>query len=594
MTTIADRKKQYKAVPPEDTVKTVKQILLNKLGITLNEHFFQSDNYKFHSCRINICNDNIGAENIGTNGKGMSYYYSYASACGEFMERLQNNVLFTASNLATPYFVSKVNKTFPYYGDFLKENGLLLKYNYFSDETFNVNGKNFYADSSNIKFSAKNSPSVPFYNVFEKEVQYLLIAPIRQKCTSNGMCAGNTNKEAIIQGICEIIERYAIRLIYTKNLTPPSIPKESFAGSDIYKAIIELEIENNWEIQIKDCSCGLNLPAIGILIVDKKYNRYHFHVGADPSPITALERALTELHQGRKHIAFKNLDIEYLFNLYLNETDRYKESESTYHNSSGCYPLSVLKDKPSYAHLGFNDNYSKSDDDDLELLVDLIRRLGFTLFIRDVSYLGFPAFHIFIPGMSEIYDVKTDNPLVKYGYKAMISAHNIINENDNNASRLLNFIKRLPSDNISFLSLNANDILGRDIDLTMALLYFKLQNKKKTYYHIKRYTEKQNNQYLDILSKYKCFRDVLFMIDNNFFQHDVLCRLYSKEIVDNILNGISKNDLKSLFCLSNCFNCHLCSSIKKCGLLSQFKICKRAELLSEMHLPNQIKCRNLF
>lgn len=594
MITIADRKKQYKAVPPEETVRTVKQILLNKLGITLNERFFQSDNYKFHSCRLNIGNENIGVENIGTNGKGMTHYYSYASACGELMERLQNNVLFTASNLAAPHFVSKVSKTFPSYSNFLKENDLLLKYNYFSDECINVKGINFYANSSNIKLSAKNSLSVPYYNVFEKEVQYLLIAPIRQKCTSNGMCAGNTNKEAIIQGICEIIERYAIRLIYTQELTPPSIPKESFIGSDIYKAIIELEIENNWEIQIKDCSCGLNLPAIGVLIVDRKYNRYHFHVGADPSPITALERALTELHQGRKHIAFKNFDIEYLYGLHLDETTRYIESESTYHNNSGCYPLSVLKDKPSYPHLGFNADYSKSDDDDLELLVNLIRKLGFPLFIRNVSYLGFPAFHIFIPGMSEIYNVKTNNPLVKYGYKAMISAHNIINEKDKNASRLLNFIKRLPSDDIGFLSLNVGDILGDDIDLTMALLYFKLQNNRKAYYHIKRYTEKPNNDYRDNFPNYKCIRDVLFMMNNNFSHYDVLYHLYDKEIVDNILSSISKNDLKSLFGLSDCFNCHSCTSTKKCGLLSQFKICKQAELISETHLPNQIECRNLL
>lgn len=41
---------------------------------------------------------------------------------------------------------------------------------------------------------------------------------------SNGMASGNTPKEAILQALCEIFERYAISEIYWNEYTPPTIP----------------------------------------------------------------------------------------------------------------------------------------------------------------------------------------------------------------------------------------------------------------------------------------------------------------------------------------------------------------------------------
>ena len=55
---------------------------------------------------------------------------------------------------------------------------------------------------------------VPYYNVTDKKVEYLPLEFIIASCGSNGMCAGNSPEEAIIQGICEIFERYCCLIFY--------------------------------------------------------------------------------------------------------------------------------------------------------------------------------------------------------------------------------------------------------------------------------------------------------------------------------------------------------------------------------------------
>ena len=43
-----------------------------------------------------------------------------------------------------------------------------------------------------------------------------------------------------------------------------------------------------------------------------------------------------------------------------------------------------------------------SDETDLDDMVRALAETGASLFIRDNSYLGFPAYQVFIPGMSEV------------------------------------------------------------------------------------------------------------------------------------------------------------------------------------------------
>jgi ribosomal protein S12 methylthiotransferase accessory factor len=76
---------------------------------------------------------------------------------------------------------------------------------------------------------------VPVYSVFDDKEILFPITLAFLSASSNGMCAGNSNKESILQGFCEIFERYAAAEIYYKNLTPPTIPLDEFKNTPVYE-----------------------------------------------------------------------------------------------------------------------------------------------------------------------------------------------------------------------------------------------------------------------------------------------------------------------------------------------------------------------
>ncbi len=49
---------------------------------------------------------------------------------------------------------------------------------------------------------------------------------------SNGMCAGNSREEAILQGISEVFERQVHYELVLNNIVPPEIDREVFEGTD--------------------------------------------------------------------------------------------------------------------------------------------------------------------------------------------------------------------------------------------------------------------------------------------------------------------------------------------------------------------------
>ncbi len=281
-------------------------------------------------------------------------------------------------------------------------------------------------ESTKESIAANDMTFVPFYNFTNGCVENLPIGVITNFIGTNGMCAGNTPKEALIQGLCEVIERYVLRVIYSENITPPMISKELFSGSDIYNRVVELEQELGFDIEIKDCSCGKEFPAIGILIVDRQKQRYQFHIGVDPSPITALERSLTEIFQGRTELYFHDIDFDYQSKLLTDCRAKQAEFTNTVLTSTGTYPISILSPDNSYEFGGFDYRLGQSDDYDFNYLISIINSLGLSIYIRDVSFLGFPAYRIYIPTMSEIFNIYSLDYL-ESSYKRVETLYEIAN-----------------------------------------------------------------------------------------------------------------------------------------------------------------------
>jgi ribosomal protein S12 methylthiotransferase accessory factor len=495
------RVKKYKAETPERTITKVRSILCDKLGILLEEEDFKSEG-GFYSTRVRIGNQNLSNMDYGTNGKGMTFPYALASAHGEFMERLENQAIILSRDFA--YKDSSFVKSNDRYLSFLKKNQVLLEFQYAPDEEYiDITPENivdvfkdiFVPDKENLytRFQGKRIAMLPFYNLTKGTIVKLPYEFIFLNCTSNGMCAGNTPKEAIIQGLSEIIERYILREIYIKGISLPTIPDENFIGTEILSKIqcLKEKYGKDWTFMIKDCSLGKGYPAVGILMVNLKRRKYLFHLGVDPSPITALERSLTEIFQGREIANILDIDFtiqsEITSNLDIKDAEFYK----TCTTGTGHYPISILEEPSICSFSGFDSSWGVSDDTDLQKLICLLENEGYEIYIRDVSFLEFPAFCIYIPGITEFRNIIKNNynpqeSLLKT--MAMNAAYDLRDASIEQIHALIGCINNDPKFISKIMKYDTKSFLiNYDKELTMGLLYTSIGEFENAYKSISLY-----------------------------------------------------------------------------------------------------------
>jgi ribosomal protein S12 methylthiotransferase accessory factor len=102
---------------------------------------------------------------------------------------------------------------------------------------------------------------------------------------SNGMCAGNTPEEAVVQGISEVLERHVNLEILKKQIVPPTIPAEYIAGHlpQLAAIIEEIEQKSGFKLTFKDCSLGQG-SCHRAVCHRPATQRYLLSSGAHPAP----------------------------------------------------------------------------------------------------------------------------------------------------------------------------------------------------------------------------------------------------------------------------------------------------------------------
>lgn len=395
MTFELKRAKPYKERPPEETVKKI-QAILNGLGLNLIEKPVGGNLY-FYASILSIVNQDNGQIIFSTYGKGTSPGWASASAWGEMIERIQNLAFYMILIYPSePEPESQKGRGFQYFPDEKRIELLSSPESGFVNYFWKITGVKY-----NPGYGKKYLTCVPFIDVFNKKSVYFPFRAMQVIIGSNGMCSGNTREEALVQGISEIFERYVLKSLYLNPFCPPEVPLKYFENTEIGNIVSRLITEQGYNIQIKDCSMDKGYPVLGILIRNNQ-NQYSFHLGADPCPITALERCFTELYQGGS-ICFlpaaepgKNLPYNLGSPFWKRNLSR------TITSYTGHWPPAILEDIPSYSFTGFDHPESVSDQDDLSYLLELIKNENRRIFIRDNSFLGHPAYSVYIPGMSEI------------------------------------------------------------------------------------------------------------------------------------------------------------------------------------------------
>jgi ribosomal protein S12 methylthiotransferase accessory factor len=406
----ASRETKYKECTPEATVERIKGIL-NETGIELEEHWGDTGVEGFYTLRVSV-----PGSGLGSNGKGANREYAKASAYAEFMERMQNDYLSLGDYDEDTwkyrgYYYTPDEKIMS--AAELAESGsafteLLVKAAA-REQRRNADTPKSRADIMALwhipifpdcsdKFVA-----VSYYSVKNKCYEYIPQTICMKLYRSNGMCAGNTPEEALVQGLSEIFERHVNLRIVKEKIKLPTIPDWYLMKYErLYKVIKEIEKEGRYKVLIKDGSLGKGYPVVILVIIDRERQSYGVRLGAHPEFEIALERTLSEAFQGKTIDVFTGLSLLRFDNANILFPDNITNIAKV---GLGQYPVELFSETADYEFVPFTDVTGRSNYEILKDLLELITSQGCDVLIKDASHLGFPSYHVISPGFSEIHDV---------------------------------------------------------------------------------------------------------------------------------------------------------------------------------------------
>ncbi len=552
---------QYKDNSPNSTINTIKNIL-NLYNIDVVEKkWFSNLKNGCYSVRIEFSNLPAGA-----NGKGVNKEFALASAYGEFMERLQNLVLpvpFISEhlNMYDAHFIDEKtcekNENRKFFTEIFDENTIdYLEKCLFENPSFNL--------------------STLFIDVFNMNLVYLPYKILFLLTGSNGMCSGNTTEEALVEGLCEIFERYSIKMIYMTQPILPTIPITELENLYAYHLIKRAE-KQGYTIIVKDCSFGV-YPVVGVFFLHKRTSTYKFVLGSHPILDIAICRCITELFQGLTNPYFQNI-LDWEENRKVKIENQSADKKDLFHlemlkslkNGSGRYFISSIFEKNEKAYnknLFLKGYYSNKQL--LCFLFSILKRQNQKVFIRDLSFLGFPTYYIFINKLSIIEEVSYDSLWLSINLNKMQKIlFNLDNSTEKEIYFLIDYIevvKKKYSSHMIVENLMKHLLIPDDkiekninIDYLEALLYYKIGQYSLSLKYMSNYINKIND-YSDIgklnnLDFLGCFFYIIKLLKDGINIENIkllASQLYEPSISNYVLFFIEKNRIfKNFFSLNN-------------------------------------------
>jgi ribosomal protein S12 methylthiotransferase accessory factor len=343
-----------------------------------------------------------------TNGKGASQLAARASALGEYFERLSTNYFWThfylGETVANMPFVHYPNEQwFKVSGDKWPKQLLTPELQTFYNPEGTVPASNLI--DLNSGNAARGICAIPYTRLRDGLVAYFPVNLIGNLYVSNGMSAGNTLMEARTQALAEIFERDIKYKIIREGICLPDVPDSVINRYPKIAAGIAGLRKAGYGILVKDASLGGKFPVMCVTLLHPQDQGCFASFGAHPRFEVALERALTELLQGRAlgengaglaGFAAPGFDME--------EIADSQNLEIHFVDSSGVISWDFLRNTPDYEFVDWN--FGSTTQEDYNFCVNTIHGLNKDMYIADFTHLGVYACRIFVPGMSEIYPVE--------------------------------------------------------------------------------------------------------------------------------------------------------------------------------------------
>lgn len=341
-----------------------------------------------------------------TNGKGATRLAAQASALGEFFERLSCNYFWNH------YYLGEACAT----GDFAhypRERWFSLEDaadDAWPADLLTPELQAFYNPEGSIPAAAlvdmnsgnyeRGICAIPYVRQRDGAEVFFPVNIISNLYVSNGMSAGNTRNEARAQALSEILERHVKYRVLSEGLCLPDVPEDIIAQHPTIAAGIAGLRAAGFGILVKDASLGGRYPVMCVTMMNPRDQGVFASFGAHPRWEIALERALTELLQGR---ALEALDGFPAPSFDLEDVASAPNLEIHFVDSSGLVHWNFFKETADFPFVAWN--FTATTADDYAWLSERIHAEGQDIYVADFEHLGVYACRILVPGLSEIYPV---------------------------------------------------------------------------------------------------------------------------------------------------------------------------------------------
>jgi len=375
---LKDAFKQYtldqdKVLPPEETVRGFKK-KLRDINLDILEGTRRIDNGRLDiPVYFSICGQDA-REIIGTKkqmGKGATPTQAEASAVMELAERFS---FFSFCRSPENFLVEEYRN--------LKDHVLP-----FESIALSVHDTSEDLDRAKEVFSRLPLRWTWAYNMTREQevlVPFNWFFAINE---FNGPSAGNCVEEALIQGICEVVERHVSSIVSQNKLSTPAIRTNSITDPAVIEMMTKYE-RAGVRLSISDFSLNTGIPSVGVLGFDPSTfpgrSEIVWTAGTTPGPEKALSRALTEVAQLAGDF---NTSSNYVAS-GLPKLKTLEEADFITH-AKGEVSISEL---PDLSH----DNIKV----EVENCVSALSPIGMEIIVVNVMHplLQIPAFYTIIPG----------------------------------------------------------------------------------------------------------------------------------------------------------------------------------------------------
>lgn len=339
-----------------------------------------------------------------TNGKGATRLACLASALGEFFERLSTNYFWTHFYLG-PDVAGRDFVHYPQERWFdVPEDGSWPADVLTPELQAIYNPQGSVEGSSLVDFNSGNDErgvcAIPYVRERDGQTVFFPVNIIGNLYVSNGMSAGNTKLEARTQALSEIFERSIKARIISEGICLPDVPEAVIARYPRIERGIAALRQAGFGILVKDASLGGEYPVMNVTLLNPQDQGCFASFGAHPRFEIALERALTELLQGRALDALSGFPAP---GFDLEEAASSTNIEIHFVDSSGVIHWKFLGDVPDHPFVDWN--FSNTTAQDYAWAVARLHKDGHDIYVADFTHLGVYACRILVPGLSEIYPI---------------------------------------------------------------------------------------------------------------------------------------------------------------------------------------------